>query len=554
MKHSNKKLIILLFIVPFIFIRCTSILDVKPPMTQVTDNFYLNQNDAFQGLTSVYNVLTWSAPSTSAGSAQNAPFEVISEILGDCCYGGGANANDIPSTVRISRFQVLASDPAPEALWHKYYTGIYRANQLLIKIDSIPFDSANFKAAYKAEAKFLRAYYYFDLVRLFGNVPLILTPITPADFAQKQVAPEEVYKQIAADLLSAITAKKSNGTDALVKSSAVQAATDKGRVTKAAAEALLARVWLYYTGYYNKTTLGSLAATDIIGYVDDVINNSGNDLMANGYTKTNIVAGTKLGVSPLFDVTNKNNIEGVFEIQYSSLSKWGDWTNRQGCMGNQGIILWGIRDVGAPYAAGWSFAPVNKKAFDKFGPTDPRRLSSFINANKSLVAGDDGEALNYTAGYQNTGYFCRKFTPLTRNNGTAGSRELNYPNNFPVIRFADVLLMGAELQLAYGDKNTALTYYKRVKERAMGAGTVTTTAGALTIDLIYDERYYELALEGHRYWDVLRRGQDYAKQTLSNGEQGDFAVSYNTTRMGIFPIPQYEITQSKGSLVQNPGY
>jgi hypothetical protein len=554
MKRAIKINIVLLLTLPAFFIGCTSYLDVTPPMTQVTDNFYRNQSDALQGLTSVYNVLTWSAPSTASGSPQNAPFEVISEILGDCCYGGGANANDIPSTVRLSRFQALTNDPAPEALWHKYYTGIYRANQLLVKIDSIPFDSINFKIAYKAETKFLRANFYFDLVRLFGNVPLILSPLTPADYNQEQVSPDVIYGQIAADLLDAINAKKVNGADALVKSSAVQAASDKGRVTKAAAEALLARVWLYYTGYYNKTQLGNVTATTIIQYVEDVINYSGNDLMANAFTKDNIIAGTKVGVSPLFDVANKNNIESIFEIQYSALSKWGDWTNRQGCMGNQAIILWGIRDVASPYASGWSFAPVNKKLYDKFVSTDPRRLATLINANKSTITGDDGEGLNYTAGYQNTGYFCRKFTPLVKNNSSAGSRELNYPNDYSLIRFADVLLMGAELQFLYGDKNKALTYYKRVRERAMGAGTVTTTVGTLTIDQIFDERLFELALEGHRYWDILRRGQTYATQTLTNGESGDFAKTYDVSRQGLLPIPQYEITQSKGSLKQNPGY
>jgi hypothetical protein len=548
------KLLVSFVVLPALFCGCTSYLDLTPPMTQVTDNFYRNQSDAFQALTSVYNVLTWSAPSTASGSPQNAPFEVISEIMGDCCYGGGANANDIPSTVRLSRFQILVNDPAPEALWRKYYTGIYRANQLLVKIDSIPFDSINYRTAYKAEAKFLRADFYFDLVRLFGNVPLILQPLTPADFAQVQATPDQIYGQIAADLIDAINAKRTDGADALVKSTAVQAAADKGRVTKAAAEALLARVWMYYTGYYQKNQLGDITSANIITYVEDVINNSGNDLMANGYAKDNIVAGSKAGVSPLFDVANKNNVESVFEIQYSALSKWGDWSNRQGCLGNQAIILWGIRDVGAPYAAGWSFAPLDKKLYDKFSPSDPRRLATIINANKSTVAGDDGEGLNYTPGYQNTGYFCRKFTPLTKNNSTAGSRELNYPNDYPVIRFADVLLMGAELQLLYGDKSKALAYYKRVRERAMGAGTVTVTPNALTLDMIYDERLFELALEGHRYWDILRRGQDFAYQTLTNNETGDFATTYDKTRNGLLPIPQYEITQSKGSLKQNPGY
>ncbi|MCC8188588.1 MAG: RagB/SusD family nutrient uptake outer membrane protein [Bacteroides sp.] len=529
---------------------CNDLLDLDPPMTQVTDNFYRNQEEAFQGLTAAYNILAWSAPSTASGSPQNCAFEVVSEILSDACYAGGANANDIPTTVRLQRFQTQVTDPAPEALWNKYFAGIYRCNQLLERIDDIPFTDEELRPLYKAEALFLRANYYFDLVRLFGNVPLILRPITPADYAQVQEKPEVIYGQIAEDLMAAITMKNEGGNTVLPRSAVVLAGEDKGRVNKAAAQGLLARVFLYYTGYYNQPQLPGVSAEEVLTQVRDAIDNSGHSLMANGYDKAAVA---DAGVSPLFSVANKNNVEGVFEIQYTSLSKWGDWGNRQGCMGNQAIILWGMRDVSGKYAAGWSFAPVSERLFNRFDPADPRRLATFINANPA--SGDnDGEGLNYTVGFQNTGYFCRKFAPLSANNAAAGSRELNYPNNYPLIRFADVLLMGAELELLYGDKARALAHYKAVRERALGAGSVTTTQSQLTLEMIDNERIYELSLEGHRYWDILRRGQDYAESVLSNGEQGEFAVTYNRLRAGLMPIPQYEITQSKGSLEQNPGY
>lgn len=530
---------------------CGDLLDLEPPMTQVTENFYRDQKDAFQALTSAYNILNWSAPSTASGSPQNCAFEVVSEILGDACYAGGANANDIPTTGRINTFEMRANDPAPEALWNKYFTGIYRANQLLVKIDGIKFAEENLRAQYKAEALFLRANYYFDLVRLFGNVPLILIPITPAEYAQAQVAPEIIYKQIAEDLLGAIQAKDSEGNYSLAASSLQLAAADKGRVTRAAAQSLLARVWLYYTGYYQQNQLPGVSARDIIDHIEDVIENSGHSLMANAYDREATLAGK---TSTLFDVTNKNNAESVFEIQYTDLSKWGSWSNREGCLGNQAIILWGMRDVSGIYASGWSFAPVSKRLFERFDSNDPRRLATFINA-EAAVGDNDGEGLNYTKGYQNTGYFNRKFTPLTANNARyGGTRELNYRNNYPMIRFADVLLMGAELELLYGDKTKALDYYKRVRERAMGTGSVNISQNQLTLDMIDNERIFELSLEGHRYWDILRRGQDYADRTLTNGESNEFSVTYNKARAGLMPIPQYDISQSKGSLKQNSGY
>lgn len=209
---------------------------------------------------------------------------------------------------------------------------------------------------YKAEGHFLRAYYYFDLVRLFGNVPLILTPLTPADFAQKQAEPAAVYEQIATDLLTAVGMKRADGSPAMTEAANQFDSADKGRATLDAAKALLCRVWLYYTGYYGRQELPGVSAEEMIRMIEEVADSGNYSFLANAYAKD-----TASGVSPLWNVSNKNCSEEVFTIQYSALSKWGDWSNREGCMGNQAVILWGIRDVASPYAAGWSFAPVDKR-------------------------------------------------------------------------------------------------------------------------------------------------------------------------------------------------
>ena len=526
---------------------CNSLLDLTPPMNDVEDNFYRSSKDMYQSLTSAYNVLTWSAPKAVSGGAQNCAFEVVSEILGDCCYAGGASANDAVQTSRLDRFTMLVSDLYPEALWHKYYTGIYRCNKFFEKIDGAAFEDEDLRAMYKAEGHFLRAYYYFDLVRLFGNVPLILTPLTPADFAQKQAEPAAVYEQIATDLLTAVGMKRADGSPAMTEAANQFDSADKGRATLDAAKALLCRVWLYYTGYYGQQELPGVSAEEMIRMIEEVADSGNYSFLANAYAKD-----TASGVSPLWNVSNKNCSEEVFTIQYSALSKWGDWSNREGCMGNQAVILWGIRDVASPYAAGWSFAPVDKRLFDAYDPADPRRWATLINAN-AAEGDNDGEGLKYTEGFQNTGYFCRKFTPLTANNASSGSRELNYPNNYPSIRWTDVLLMAAEMEFRYGSQSKAFGYYAKVRERALGAGSA-GNAGELTLNKILDERLLELALEGHRYWYVMRQGDTYAASVLTNGEEGEFAVTWDRTRRGLLPIPQYEITQSRNSLVQNPGY
>jgi hypothetical protein len=522
-------------------------LDLIPPMKEVEENYYKTEQDMYQSLTSAYNVLLWSAPKAVSGGSQNCAFEVVSEILSDICYAGGASATDAVQTSRLDRFTMLPGDLYPEALWRKYYTGINRCNKFFEKIDGAAFESEDVRTGFKAECHFLRAYFYFDLVRLFGNVPLILKTITPADYAQVQASPEDVYKQIASDLISAITAEKEDGGYAMTEAATLLEYSDKGRATVDAAKALLCRVWLYYTGYYGKESLPGVTAEDVLGYIRDVADSPNYSFLAGAYTKD-----LSSGVSPLYNVANKNSSEEVFTIQYSALSKWGDWSNREGCTGNQSVILWGIRDVSAPYAAGWSFAPVDEKLFKAYSSDDPRRWATIINAEAS-DGSNDGEGLNYTKGFQNTGYFCRKFTPLTANNASSGSRELNYPNNYQSIRWSDALLMAAEMELAYGSQEEAFRFYAKVRERALGGGSAGTIAD-LTKDRILEERMLELALEGHRYWDVLRQGETYAYNTLSNGKEGDFAVTYDREKKGLLPIPQYDILQSKGSLVQNPGY
>lgn len=526
---------------------CDGLLDLTPPMNEVEDNFYRTEEDMYKSLTAAYNVLMWSAPKAISGGAQNCAFEVVSEILGDCCYAGGASANDAVQTSRIDRFSMRASDLYPEALWHKYYTGIYRCNKFFEKVDGAEFNDEDLREMYKAECHFLRAYYYFDLVRLFGNVPLILKSLSPSDYAQVQASPDEIYSQISSDLTAAVNAVRADGSPAMYQSATMVPSEEKGRVTVDAAKSLLCRVWLYYTGYYSKEQLPGVTASEMMAMIEDVADSGDYSFLPGAYTKD-----AASGVSPMWNVSNKNCSEEVFTIQYSNLSKWGDWSNREGCTGNQAVILWGIRDVSAPYAAGWSFAPVAKRLFDAYDASDPRRWATIINAN-APEGDNDGEGLKYTEGFQNTGYFCRKFTPLTANNASAGSRELNYPNNYPSIRWADVLLMASEMEFRYGKVEKAHSYYAKVRERALGPGSAGTSAD-LTLGKIFDERLLELALEGHRYWDILRQGDTVADAVLTNGEEGEYAVVYDRQKKGLMPVPQYDITQSKNILVQNPGY
>lgn len=517
MKKFNQ--IVFYIALSLLFVSCNDELDLGPITQQTETQFYKTETDAFQALVAVYDVLQWSAP-----QSQNCPFEIVSEQLGDCCYGGGGNANDVPNVVKMSRWQNDANDPSVKALWYKYYRGIGRANIFLEKIPAISFESADKKARFIAEAKFLRANYYFDLVRLFGRVPLVLHTMAPSEYYdQQQVVPSVIYAQIKTDLTDAITA--------LPKRSDIPVA-EAGRISKSAAQALLTRVWLYYTGAYQKTDLAGMTKTEIIAVVEDVVKNSGASLLPV--------------YADLFKVSNKNNAESVFEIQYSNKSTWGDWGYREGTEGNQAVILWGIREPGASsvYAPGWSFAPVRLSMWSEYSGGDTRRGVTLLNPALEMAS--------YTPGYQNTGIFNKKFTPLKANNPPDGSRELNYPNNYPCIRFADVLLMAAELELESNLAN-AQSYFSLVAKRARGNAYVVPT---LTKDLLMKERLLELALEGHRYWDLRRQGLDVAKAAIEkeNASVGDdFKKTFDLKYEGLLPLPQYELTQCK-QLTQNNGY
>lgn len=549
MKLTKKHILLSMVLFALGTTRCTGLLDLNPPLSETTNNFYVNEDQAFQALVSTYSVLNFSAPQTADGTSVNCAFEVLSEIMGDCCFAGGeGGAGYDQISFRRSTFTARVDDNAAEALWKKYYTGIYRCNIFFANIDRPPFKKEVLRERYKAEAHFLRAYYYFDLVRLFGNVPLILRELTPADYNYPQSAPEQVYEQIAKDLLAAIEAVDEQGNPVMYLNGVVIDAEHKGHASLASAKALLARVWLYYTGYYNKAELPLVSAETVRGYLTDVINDSSLGLVDNAYDITDINA---VGVSPLFTIANNNNKECVFEIQFSGLGKAG-YGNRLDSRGNQAVLLWGMRIDSGPYMRGWSYAPVDKRFWDKFASNDPRRDASIINANA------DGENIPIAEkGFQHTGYFGRKYTSLVANKWTGGGDPLlNWPNNYYAIRFADVLLMASEMELLHGgSRTTAFDYYKRVRERALGVGNVGITADQLDIDKIYDERLFELALEGHRYWDILRRGPEYAKRTLEKSSADDFfKVTYNTTRAGLLPIPLYDILQSKKNLKQNPGY
>jgi starch-binding outer membrane protein, SusD/RagB family len=493
-------------------------LDLKPLDQEVSTNFYQTQEQAYQALVAVYDVLTYqSMPGISW-----MPIITVADVLSDDAFAGGSDANDGFNWDQLKNHIIPPTNPIVHATWNKNYEGIYRANLYLEVIEDINA-TPEFKKRTLAEVKFLRAYFYFEQVRFFENIPLLTKTIKgPGEYRQEQNTPEEVYNQIALDLVEAIAD--------LPESLPLDEA---GRITKWAAQGLLARAFLFYNGVYGQNMNAGNTVVDkafVLQQLENLIQNSGHDLFED--------------YSHNFSLVGEFGIESVFEISYGDSPLWWDWGYVRGGNGNLAAQMQGPRVGNSDnWDRGWSFAPVNHKlALDLAG--DPRFEYTILTEEE--IDGD------LTKGYQHTGYFSKKYSSDAEHWGSGGQFELNRTCNHRVIRFSDVLLMAAEL-----DSPNKQQYLDRVRNR-VGLPSVPAT-----LENIFKERRLELSLEGLRYFDLIRRGMDVATQELTfsgirgpnyQGDQVIFDQTFNPATKGFLPIPQTEIDLSAGAFTPNDGY
>lgn len=478
-------------------------LELTPKGIKLENNYYQNQSEIFQGVVAAYDVLTW------GGTASQWSMDLgLLNAASDDCYAGGSDASDQPGWVAYDAFTLTPTLGPQAGLWNKYYAGIYRCNLILDKINAVPGLDATFKARTIAEIKFLRAYYYFDLIRFFGNIPLIVAPLSADEiYLQKQAPVANVYAQIENDLKAAAST---------IELPETVPALELGRVTRGAAKALLGKVILYQ----NQESRMAEAAS----YLEEVINSNIYKLEPN--------------FADIFKVDHEWGQESVFEINFSG-NQTGGWENFiNQTEGNYNIQFFGMRDyVGSTYSAGYGFCPVSTELVD-FMKNDPRFKSTVIDARALKLVG-----ASYSAGFQNTDYFIRKYAPLAENKAKSGEPALNWNNNTRVIRFADVYLMAAEaIVRANGDAAKARGYVNKVRSR-VGLQPYAFQSGNVLLELIYNERRLELATEGHRFFDLVRTGK--ADGILKGFFKG---------KSELLPIPQQEIDIAAGALKQNPNY
>jgi hypothetical protein len=366
------------------------------------------------------------------------------------------------------------------------------------------------KSRFAAEAKALRGYYYFNLVRMFKNIPLFTEPVLPTEiYNVTQAKPEDVYAQIEKDL-----------TDAIGVLPMTLPSQELGRFTKGAAKALLGKVYLYE----KKNAQAAAALADVNGPTPGQASSYGYKLLAN--------------FNDLWLPSNKFNTESILEEVHTNLSNagWGNWGSGSD-EGNSYNVMVGPRsyvkkDNTAPgLPSGWSFSVITQDLYD-FLKNDPRFNATVLD----IAALKAGGHADYVAGYMNTGYFLNKFLPRSSDVSTGGgATELNYRQDTYIIRLADTYLMEAEALGGTGARAQALLDAVRAR---VGLSSV-----PVSMQTIKNERRAELAGEGHRWFDLVRWG-DATTVLASRG----FVQGKNE----IFPIPSRELQGTK--LVQNPGY
>ncbi len=503
MKNNFYKILFLVLLTTTI-ISCKKWVDYDPHDDfRVTDLDYLKTESDYRTLAvSVYTPLQWLNQIVQIG-----------DIASDNSVAGGENASDVLPLQQIDDFTLTANNGTLTDLWQSAYEGVNRANYMLQYKDKNPagqtIDFAGKDALY-GEVYFNRAYYYFTLVKLFGDVPLFTDRrLGVSDSRQLQRSPKaEVYIQIEKDLLAAA---------AVLPPTQAQ----KGRITKWAAQAMLAKVYLYEKKFNDAAPL-----------LDGIITTGGFSLVTN--------------FSSIFLQSGENGPESVFEIQYSNSSPYYNWGGTTRGQGNLFVQQFGVRGISGtaamPFSAGWSTGLPTADLANAYQAGDQRKEATLFDPEAYKI---NNPALNVSyqvAPYKNTGFYNNKYLP--RKGETSGQVELNYLNNYRTIRFAEVLLMGAEAwnRATTPDDGKARGYLNRVRERAFGdvLHNISTSGTALTQD-IWKERRLELAMEGDRYFDLVRTGQAATKLPK-------FVVGINE----LFPIPLQEVTIS--GISQNFGF
>lgn len=482
-------------------------IDLQPISDMNAGNFYKTEQDMNQAVMSPY---------ASLRDVYNQLYIYTGEIRSDNTTFSWVPGSSKDMTSIDNFGDILLSDNQNVLdLWNRSYVTILRANIVLDKIDAVAFRDEKLKSQYKAEARFLRALTYFWLVRVYGDVPKVEKQLSVEQaYTMGRVSTEEIYNFIVDDL-----------TFAEANLPATYATNDKGRVTLGGAKGLLAKVYMTMAGYPLKKGASHYALAEAKAL--EVINNPLYALVSD--------------YKSLFSVTNKNNSESLFEVQYkkggtTTGSPWSnDFAPR---FSNKEVVLVGDKSgFNAP-------TPSMSMAYE---PGDPRKA---ISMSDGYVSDPGGTRINekYVKKYYDVSF----------------SVQPDNDNNWIELRLADVYLLYSEALVRQGkQQQTALLYLNKIRQRARNtagaaAGAVPDYApfasDATFLLVIEKERRVELAFENHRWFDLVRTERAQAVISQEQKEQNGFNPSAWNNNMLLFPIPLQVIQSNPEKIKQNPGY
>lgn len=460
-------------------------LDLQPISSASTNNFYRNADDIRNAVNGAYASLQ------SGGITTNK--YVFGEIRSDNTVP--AASGSVTDQDEFDRFYIRTTNPFIAGRWNDSYRALARCNAILDRIGEITINE-NLKNRYIAEAKFIRAFVYFELVRTFGDVPLVLEEITDPDqgYAYGRNPKTEVYAQIEKDL-----------TEAAQVLPLSYSGTDVGRATQGAAKALLGKVYLTQKKYAE-------AAAKLKEVID-----LGQYSILPDY-------------AAVFEVGNRNNAESVFDIQFRSggVGEGNPWPNAFAPENSGNAVI--------PFGGGGNNQPTTDLA-QAYEAGDTRKdfslATSYVNAS--------GNTIPYN--------FVKKYYDVPATGGDNG-------NNIPVIRYADVLLMYAEglNEMGYQADGEAFSYLNQIRNRA---GLAPKTSAEIPNQEAFrlameQERRVEFAFEGHRWFDLVRTDRAIPVMNSKIDEIGIIAPL--TENKLVFPIPQSQIDINRDKIQQNPGY
>ncbi|SFW71492.1 Starch-binding associating with outer membrane [Sinomicrobium oceani] len=495
-----KKIYILPLLAATLFFSCTNELDQNPVSDIGSENFYRDEDDFEQAINGIYS------------SLQTYPDHqlVLSEIRSDNMYA--ITNSGIRDHEPVNNFfPTIATNSYIAEVWSKDFEGILRANTVLDRMTDEAVPDENMRNRMIGEARFMRAFFYFDLVRFYGKVPLldhVVTPEESLEIGRSNVS--EIYTLIIADL-----------EDAINKLPESYPAEQRGKVTLWAAKAMLGKVYLTRSGTSYDIEGPGMDSGEYdlaLSLFDDIINN-GPYAFIDDY-------------DTIFAYDNENNSEIIFDIQYKDGSL-GIGATYPGLFVPDNYF----EAIGIPFPAGGEYKAPSENLLHSFDDNDIRYNTIFqegyTDANGNPIAD----------------IFIVKFLD-TENPGTD---RFDWPINFPLIRYTEVLMMKAEAILfgGTGNPSDADEIVNRIRDRAN-----LQPLTAVTTDQLLEEKRREFAGEGTRWHDLVRSGKvlDIMNTWIPEDDVSDKIQAPINQNSIIYPLPSTQITVKEGLYDQNPGY